>query len=731
MMSKNMFFLVLLCAGGIILYGCKHRAPVETANVIDPQSDFNRNSENFGIAMNGANITINWAAVPQAALYEISRGGSRLGAYTALGATEKTSYTDTAPNKNKYENYYKITAKNGNEIISEQLASFELKMFGGNIMFYDQKYDKIDSIEKEINRIHDTEMLGSIQEEGGRRAEFSSKRYAMYFKPGEYKGFTEFKIGFYTHIAGLGKVPVQTRLFGSVVTPPHLPNNNATCTFWRSIENFQINGGAFDWGVSQAAPVRRMKLYVPARFDWKNGWASGGFSGDCYFTAEVGSWSQQQWYARNSHFVKAFQGVNWNKVIQGSTGQIEDDNWESGGCITKEDTTPVIREKPFLYMDNGEYKVFVPALRREAKGVSWTDADMGPGHSLDLVNDFYIARAGADTANTINAALSGGKHIFFTPGRYELSAPLRVAKAGTVMLGTGYATLIPGPQNRYGALFIDDVDNVTVAGLMFDALYNSAYLVCVGAAGAKNSHSAAPALLADIFLRVGGYKPESVNAGAALIVNSNDVIGDHLWIWRADHGQGVGWNLNTSKNGLIVTGGNVTFYGLLVEHFQEYQTLWLGDNGRTYFYQNESPYDPTNHSVYRSHNGTVDGWAAYKVANSVNSHYAVGLGVYAVFNRTGPDRNKSESVFLQNAIEVPNKPRVVIKNACILNLSGGGGVPTGIRSIVNGTGTGAMAGVKREYIMSYRNGAASANSGNLTGISPSNETFTIPVNLLP
>jgi len=726
-MTRKIIFAALACLGGIILYSCLHKdfSP-RTQPETEHSSGLNRNTDNFSIAMDGKNITINWAAVPNAALYEISRAGSRLGAYTALGVTDGTLFTDTAPNQNKYENYYKITAKNGDEIIFEQLVSFELKIFGGNTLFYDQKYDKTDIIEKEINSIHDTEMFGSIQEEGGRRAEFSSKRYAMYFKPGEYKGFTEFRIGFYTHIAGLGRVPVQTRLFGSVVTPPHLPNNNATCTFWRSIENFQINGGAFNWAVSQAAPVRRMKLQVPARFDWENGWASGGFLSDCYFTAGAGSWSQQQWYARNSHFVTAFHGVNWNKLIQGSTGQIDDDNWASGGCVTREDTTPLIREKPFLYMDNGEYKVFVPALRRDAKGVSWTDTDMGPGYSLDLVNDFYIARAGVDTADTINAALARGRHIFFTPGRYELSAPLRVVKAGTVVLGTGYATLIPGPKNRQGALFIDDVDNVTVAGLMFDALYNSAWLVSAGGSGSKKSHAAAPTLLADLFLRVGGYKPESVNADTALIVNSNDVIGDHLWIWRADHGQGVGWNLNTSKNGLIVAGNNVTFYGLLVEHFQEYQTLWLGDNGRTYFYQNETPYDPVNQAAYRSHKGSVDGWAAYKVANSVNNHYAVGLGVYAVFSRTGPERNKSEPVFLQNAIEVPDKPGVMIKNACILNLSGHGSVPTGIRGIVNGTGTGVQVGVKREYIMSYNNGAATANSGNLIGVPPGDEAWTVP-----
>ena len=603
--------------------------------------------------------------------------------------------------------------------------------------FYDIKYDDISKIEEEINRIHDREMFGSVMEEDGRKAEFSAKRYALYLKPGEYGEFEKFKIGFYTHIGGLGRVPQETKLFGSVETPPHLPYNNATCTFWRSIENFEISGyGIFRWGVSQAAPVRRMKVNVPAVFDWYNGWASGGYSSDCYFADASGSSSQQQWYSRNSHHSSALYGINWNKFLQGASGEVPDNNWAESGSVTRIETTPVIREKPFLYLENGEYKVFVPALRKEAVGVSWTADDMGDGYSLDIEKDFYVAIAGIDTADSINAALDTGKHVFFTPGIYELSSPIRIKKAGTVVLGTGFATLVPDSENSFGAMFIDDVDNVTVAGLLFDAHYRSSYLLCAGETGSGNDHSALPTLLSDIFLRIGGFKNGSVHVETAALVNSNDVIGDHFWAWRADHGQGIGWNKNTAKNGLIVRGGRVTFYGLFVEHFQEYQTLWIGDEGRTFFYQSESPYDPIAQSSYLSHGGTVDGWASYKVANNVTSHFAAGLGVYAVFIHTGAAGNKSESVFIQNAIEVPDKIGVMIKHACVIDLSGNSGVATGIRSIVNGAGQGVRAGTggqnaKREYLLSYSNGTAETFSGAKTGIRINDEVFVIPANLLP
>jgi len=96
-------------------------------------------------------------------------------------------------------------------------------------------------------------------------------------------------------------------------------------------------------------------------------------------------------------------------------------------------------------------------------------------------------------------------------------------------------------------------------------------------------------LLADVFFRVGGAGIG--RAKVSLAINSSDVIVDHTWIWRADHGTGVGWEKNTASNGMVVAGDDVTAYGLFVEHHQEFQVLWKGNGGRTYFYQSEIPYD--------------------------------------------------------------------------------------------------------------------------------------------
>jgi hypothetical protein len=193
-----------------------------------------------------------------------------------------------------------------------------------------------------------------------------------------------------------------------------------------------------------------------------------------------------------------------------------------------------------------------------------------------------------------------------------------------------------------------DADGIILAGLLFDAgATKSPVLLEVGPAGSKARHATNPISLHDVFFRVGGAGVGSTASN--LTINSNDTIVDHTWIWRADHGAGVGWDKNLSANGLIVNGNDVTVYGLFVEHHQEYQVLWNGNRGRTYFYQSEIPYDPPTQASYTSAPG-VNGWASYKVAGNVTAHEAWGLGIYSVF--TKPD------VTLSHAIEVPERPGV-------------------------------------------------------------------------
>ena len=122
----------------------------------------------------------------------------------------------------------------------------------------------------------------------------------------------------------------------------------------------------------------------------------------------------------------------------------------------------------------------------------------------------------------------------------------------------------------------------------------------------------------------------SARPSRSLEVNSDNTILDDIWAWRADHGDGVGWTTNTADTGVIVNGDNVIATGLFVEHFQKYEVIWNGKSGKTIFFQNEMPYDPPNQAAWQ-HNGVL-GFAAYKVADSVTTHGAWGLGGYCFFN---------------------------------------------------------------------------------------------------
>jgi hypothetical protein len=124
----------------------------------------------------------------------------------------------------------------------------------------------------------------------------------------------------------------------------------------------------------------------------------------------------------------------------------------------------------------------------------------------------------------------------------------------------------------------------------------------------------------------------------------------------------------------------VTIYALFVEHTQEYQVIWNGNNGRSYFMQCEFPYDVPNQSSYMA--GNVNGWAAYKVASTVTSHEGWALGAYAFFNRAPG--------VVANAFEVPaNASGIKMRNLLTVTLSGNQGT---ISHICNGAGPAVSPG---------------------------------------
>ncbi len=535
--------------------------------------------------------------------------------------------------------------------------------FGPNVLIFDPGMSAA-AIQGRLNTVFSQQQSN----------QFGNARYALLFKPGAYN--VDVNVGFYTQVLGLGNSPDDVNITGAVHVEADWDNGNATQNFWRGAENMAVNpSGSLDrWAVSQGSPLRRMHIKGNLALD-DGGWSSGGFLADSKVDGQVQSGGQQQWFTRDSQ-IGSWSGANWNMVFAGVDGA-------PGGVVwpnppdTVLATTPLVREKPFLTIDaGGNYNVFVPALASNNHGVSWTSG-AAAGQSLSI-SSFYIAKEGVDTAASINAALSQGKNLILTPGVYHLNDTLRIARANTVVLGLGLATLLP--DNGVAAMSVADVDGVKIAGILFDAgPLSSPVLLEVGPTGSSASHAANPTSLHDLFFRIGGATVGKAAVG--LKINSSDVIGDDFWIWRADHTYGVGWSSNTATNGLIVNGANVTIYGLFVEHFQQYQTLWNGNGGRVYFYQSELPYDVPDQGSWM--NGGKNGYASYKVADSVASHQAWGVGIYCYFS-------SNSSVKVSSAIEAPASGLngAMFHNMTTVSLGGVGE----ITHVINQYGNSANAG---------------------------------------
>ena len=542
--------------------------------------------------------------------------------------------------------------------------------FGPNVLVFNPSMSS-STIQSQLDTIDNAQQTN----------QFGTSRYALLFTPGSYN--VNVNVGYYTQVLGLGQTPGQTTITGGGVNSNAQWNGgNATENFWRGVENLTLapSSGTTEWAVSQASPMRRVHVEGNVVLDDNGGWSSGGFLGDSVVDGQVNSGSQQQWISRNDQW-GSWTGSNWNMVFVG------DQNAPAQSFPNPPYTTlaqtPVVAEKPYLYVDSsGNYNVFVPADRTASSGTTWNGASTA-GSSLPI-SQFYITQPG-DTAATINAQLAAGTNLLVTPGVYQLGGTINVTRADTVVLGLGLATLVAG--NGADAINVSDVSGVRIAGIIVDAgTTNSPVLMQVGPSGSGADHSADPTVLSDVFFRIGG---ETLGkATQTLQINSGNVIGDDLWLWRADHGNGVGWTSNTAANGLVVNGANVTMYGLAVEHYQQAQVQWNANGGRTYFFQSEMPYDVPNQSSWM--NGSSDGYPAYQVAGSVTSHQAYGLGVYCYFST-------NSSVVSTNAIVSPNVSGDTFRDMVTVSL---GGVGT-ISHVINGVGGPSNSGNSVADLVSY------------------------------
>ena len=518
--------------------------------------------------------------------------------------------------------------------------------------------------------------------------EMGTARYALLFEPGTYGSQTnplDIPVGYYTEVDGLGQDPSAVVINGGV-TAIGKNGSGALDIFWRSVSNLTIHvvatadgchTGNEMWAVSQAAPMRRVDVkdfttFMP--YCENPNFASGGFVADSRLEGGALNGSQQQFYVRNSDLgTGGWSNYVWNQVFSGDIAAPAQD-FGNGAAYTTLAQTPASREKPYLYIDgSGAWNVFVPSAQTNSVGPTWTNGHTA-GASIPL-SRFFVATP-SDSVSTINAALSRGLNLLLTPGVYNVDSPIKVKRADTVVEGLGMATLTA--TNGNSVLTTADVTGIDISGLIVDAgPVNSPVLMQIGSKNGNNgvphNQPSDPTGLQDVFFRVGG--PHIGKATVALEVNSDNTILDDLWIWRADHGVAgsVGWTVNTADTGLVVNGDDVTATGLFVEHFQKYNVIWNGNGGEVIFFQNELPYDPPTQADYE-HDGVL-GYAAFKVADNVQSFQGYGMGSY-IFTNVNPN------IHVSHAFEVPNTPGVQMHDLLSINLSG----PGTIDHVINDTG---------------------------------------------
>ena len=196
-------------------------------------------------------------------------------------------------------------------------------------------------------------------------SQFGANRYAIFFMPGTYNNIYV-NMGYYMQVLGLGLSPDDVTINNGEVECYNF-NGVSTENFWMSAENLAVipNAGVMTWSVSQGTSLRRM--HVAGGLNVTDGTeASGGFLADSKVDTLVQTWSQQQWLSRNDIWT-TWSGSLWNMVFVGDSNPPAG-TWP-GSAITIVTNTPLVREKPYLYVDsNTNYFVMVPNLRDQQLG---------------------------------------------------------------------------------------------------------------------------------------------------------------------------------------------------------------------------------------------------------------------------------------------------------------------------------------------------------------------------
>lgn len=372
------------------------------------------------------------------------------------------------------------------------------------------------------------------------------------------------------------------------------------------------------------------------------------------------------------------------------------------GASTTTHTPKVTVEKCFVAMESNDSDKFVLHVPkpRVRDGAAPLGADLsGENDETRPFEKVYVAKSSdGNVARMINKAFRQGKDVVLSPGIYELKESIQIGKKEGVLLGIGMATLV-APTNGAPCIQVrPHTEGVRVEGIMFEASKLSkgffgpskSSFIEFGKEGVSDpGNPDKPGVLSDIFCRVGGSNPDrEVSTDVMVRIHSDNVLGDNLWLWRADHvklskkelpnfpDMGLEYHQTLLgevpvKTGLEVTGNNVVIHGLAVEHCCEDQVIWKGDNGEVFFYQCELPYDVDQDFAAKN-------YAGFRVTGK--NHTLGGAGVYSNFRdfnvivKTGivhPDAFDAEKVINPFTVHLNGQGRILTVVSDGTQLGGG------------------------------------------------------------
>jgi hypothetical protein len=436
------------------------------------------------------------------------------------------------------------------------------------------------------------------------------------------------------------------------LTPPYTSKNLYPTTVLK--EDPSPQQGML-WAVSQAAPLRRIRTNHNLHLSLGNNCASGGFMSNVQVGGYLLFGSQQQFCVRNCAAQKQSGGA-WSMVMMGcDTYASGDEDWIGTKPSTICEPHPedgAIVEKPFLFLDKDNVLYLgIPKMERGVNGIN--HSAMGSDEKVPVDNDVHTrVFSPYDSFEDVQVAANEGIHIILSPGLYKWGTTLIISQHNQVVLGLGMAT-IQAPGDGSPCIHVrSQTQGVRLSGVSLEAsviskfIFKGSALLTWGEPDAIHSkvdkdYAANPSAIHDLYCFVGGRRTErTVKVECMVKIYSSHVIGDNLWLWRADHTQLMAqeepnmpalseYHVTIEgecrcETGLEVYGDYVTFYGLAVEHTSGDMTAWHGRHGRVYFYQSELPYDVLG-ANYSKH--TV----GYRVHVGADHHLAKGVGVYSYF----------------------------------------------------------------------------------------------------